>query len=111
LDKNTREISICGGDLRICMLAELLACDGYKVHTYAIEEMDIPDDLKERIIIHEEISEISKLTDIIISSIPLSRDEVKVYTPFSKKAVSIDKLFENISRKNFYCRGSREICV
>ena len=103
-----KNIGIIGGDLRTCMLAKVLAEDGYKVHTYAIEQMKVETKLKEKIMFYEEIESLANNIDIIISSIPLSKDENVIYTPFSKKTVYIDELFEKIEGKKFIAGAMAE---
>ena len=76
---------IIGGDKRISMLAEKLKRDGNNVKTYAnkvdeIEELD-------------KLEDVYKTNyDIVISSMPLTKDKINVYTPLSEKIISIEEL-------------------
>lgn len=78
---------IIGGDKRISILAKELFTDGNNVYTYANEVEDI-----------EEIDNIENIKnysyDIVISSMPLTKNNTNVYTPLSEKKISIEQLKE-----------------
>lgn len=82
---------IIGGDGRIASLAKILKKDGNSVKTYAnkINEMDI-----EEIESLEELKEECNKENILISSIPLSKDGINVYSPNSNKKITIESLKE-----------------
>lgn len=90
-------IGIIGGDLRNVKLANLFASDNYKVGSYAIEEGEFNKKVKQ----YNGIDEFIDNTDIIISSIPLSRDGTAIYTPLSKKTIYVDELIEKMKDKIF----------
>ena len=76
---------IVGGDKRIRILAKELAKDGNNVYTFANEVEDITE--------IERLEDIKKYPyDIVISSMPISKDNENVYTPFSKKNISLNEL-------------------
>lgn len=104
----SKSIGIIGGDLRICMLAGLLASDWYRVYTYGLEKMKIEEGLSKHIIFCKEVGELAKEVDIIISSIPLEREEKVVYTPYSDEVVRIDKVFEAIQGKTIIAGAIEE---
>ena len=83
---------IIGGDKRISILAKELLEEKNKVYTYANKI--------------EGIAEIEKIEDIknydyniVISSMPLSKDNKNVYTPLSDKIVSLEELKKISNRK------------
>lgn len=82
---------IIGGDGRIASLAKLLKKDGNNVKTYAneIKDMDI-----EELETLEKVKEECEKSDILISSIPLSKDGINVYSPNSNKKITIQTLKE-----------------
>lgn len=74
-----------GGDKRISILAKELAKDGNNVYTFANEVEDITE--------IERLEDIKKYPyDIVITSMPISKDNENVYTPFSKKNISLNEL-------------------
>ena len=82
---------IIGGDTRIASLAKLLKRDGNNVKTYANEIKDF--DIEELNTLEDAKIECNKC-DIIISSIPLTKDNINVYSPNSDKIISIQTLKE-----------------
>lgn len=78
---------IVGGDKRIKILAKELFNDGNNVYTFANKVEDIT-----------EIDKIENIKnypyDIVISSMPLTKDNENVYAPLSDKKVSLEKLKE-----------------
>lgn len=55
----------------------------------------------------EEIRDLANDVDVIISSIPLTKDECVINTPFSKRMVYIEEVFEEIRGKTFIAGGVR----
>lgn len=78
---------IVGGDKRISILAKELLKDGNNVYTFANKVEDIEE--------IEKIGDIKKYPyDIVISSMPLTKDNKNVYTPLSDKKVGLEELKE-----------------
>lgn len=78
---------IIGGDKRISCLASKLLRDGNSVYTFANRIEDATEiDKKENIKKYK--------YDIVISSMPLSKDNINVYTPLSDKKVSLEELYD-----------------
>lgn len=78
---------IIGGDKRISILAKKLLKDGNKIYTFANEVENITE--------IDKIEDIKKYNyDIVISSVPLSKDNKNVYTPLSNKKMSLEELKE-----------------
>ena len=78
---------IVGGDKRISILAKELLKDGNNVYTFANKVEDIEE--------IEKIADIKKYAyDIVISSMPLTKDNKNVYTPLSDKRVGLEELKE-----------------
>ena len=88
---NKKNISIIGGDMRIIRLAQEFCFDGYKVYTYGLEKsVDIQGE--KSIYMCKNIEEVLNLSDIIISSIPFSKDGVTLNAPFAEKEIKILEL-------------------
>ena len=92
--------AVIGGDLRNIELVKLLAKDQRKIFTYGLEEnKELLDNLNNNIIICKDIEESCSNVDIIISSIPFSRDGETIYCEFSKNRIKIIDFFEKIKGK------------
>lgn len=76
---------IIGGDKRLKFLAEKLKEDNHIIYTYGNQVDNIVEiDKKEEILNYD--------YDIVISSMPLTKDGVNVYAPLSEKTIKIDDL-------------------
>jgi len=103
-----KNIGILGGDLRISKLAMLLAKDGYKVYTYAMEKMECDESIKNGIEMKSTVEQMAENVDMVISSIPLSRDGKTVVTPLSGEEVYIDEVFKKLQGKTFIAGDIKE---
>lgn len=88
---------IIGGDKRFSMLATKLKQDGNNVKTFAnrVEEIQEIDTIED---IYKENYE------IVVSSLPLTKDNINVYTPLSKKIITLEEL-KNISKDKMLITG------
>ena len=96
----SKKISIIGGDLRIVKLAEMLADDGYKVYTHALEtarSLRKNDRIEE----FDKLEDAIEKADIVVGPIPLSSNKKDINTPFSEKNISLEELFSKINGKIF----------
>ena len=95
-----KNISIIGGDLRIVYLAELWRNEGFNVYTYGLEEAN---GIKENLSINEctTIEECIGSSDIIVSAIPFSKDDVYVNAKFSKNEILLDEITKFLENKTF----------
>lgn len=99
------KISIIGGDLRNIRLAQLLTYDGVDICTYGLENSnDIQDD--DGIKIADNIKDVLGFSDIIISSIPFSKDGKKINSPFSEKEILINDIVDNIDKNKLLIAGN-----
>lgn len=95
-----KNISVIGGDLRLVTLAKLLYKDEWNVYTYALEKSE--ELLKEDSILKcNDFEETIKNSDIIVSSIPLSKDGLLVNTPYSDKKITLEELNNKLNSKVF----------
>ena len=83
---------IIGGDKRINLLASKLLKDGNNVYSFAnktegIKEIDCIENIK------------NYNYDIVISAMPLTKDEITVNTPLSSKKISLRELKEILENK------------
>ena len=95
-----KKISILGGDTRIVNLAKMMEEDGWEIHTYALEKSE---ELNAIASIHacDSLQEMAQKTEIIVTSIPLSKDGVYVNTPFSDGKVTIEEVRKVSQGKKF----------
>ena len=95
-----KNISIVGGDLRIVNLAKMLANDGINVHIFGLEKA-------EELCNSSFINSYNKLenavqnSETVISSIPLSKDNLLVTAPFSDYEINLSDLKKNLKGKMF----------
>ena len=92
-----KNISIIGGDLRIAKLAEMMYIDGYNIYTYGLEKAKINNNVNKC----NSLEEVTSKSDIIVSSIPLTGDEVNINAPFGNKKINIDELIPYLKGKTF----------
>ncbi len=118
-----KKVGIVGGDFRIEKLVKMLVKDGFEIYTYCLENLKLKDfdkisNTKVNIRVCNSISELVVNSDIIITSIPLTKDGVYVYSEYSNMKVNIADIFtslENIddiieSNKTIYTTNiSKEI--
>lgn len=95
-----KSISIIGGDLRIINLAKMLANDGFEVHTYALENAKELFDFKQ-ITQYNTLQDAIQKSDYVLSSIPLSKDNINIFSPYSNLNISLEDLYENLKGKKF----------
>lgn len=90
----SKTISIVGGDLRTVKLIELLRKEEYNIYTCGLEMCED---------IHEtekvQLSECIQKNNIILSSIPLTKDKEKINAPFSKENIKVQELLNNAENK------------
>ena len=93
-----QNILIIGGDLRIIYLSKSLAKENYKMFAFGLDKSE---EIRNEKNIEKcnSIEEIIDKIDIVISSIPLSKDGINVYMPFSSNELRINELFMKIKNK------------
>lgn len=89
---------ILGGDLRNIELSKLLAKEKNIVYTYGLEKVLLQKQKNENIFLCDNIEELEK-TEIIVTSIPLSKDGIYLNMPLSDKKVEIKSIFPVLSGK------------
>lgn len=102
------DISIIGGDLRIARLAEMYAKEKNKIFTYGMEKyFNQKDQIKidNNIIMCKNIEDVISSSKYIISSIPLSRDDKYINTPFSDNKIEIAEFLEKLSNYSIYLKN------
>lgn len=90
------KFAIIGGDMRLVNLAKMLQKDGYSICTYALEKAE---ELKS--LGCNSLQEAIASSEIIMSSIPLSKDGSHVNTPLSSESLTIKELQQNLKGKKF----------
>lgn len=89
-------ITIIGGDLRIEELVKILEQNENEICLYGLENSEKLKHLKHLDTIEESVLENSEL---IITSIPLSKDGKYINTPLSDKKISIQEFFKTVKNK------------
>lgn len=89
-----KKIGMIGGDLRNRYFAEMLTEEGYEVSTYGLTDEE------------NELSDVVKRSDYIISGIPFSQDNRMIQAPFLKKEISIEEVFSLLSKEKTFFAGS-----
>lgn len=92
-------ISIIGGDLRIAYLAKLFQEDKKNVYTFGLENSEIIKNSS--VIICKTLEECINYSDIIISGIPFSKDNIYVNTVFTNNKIEIIEIAKNLNNKTF----------
>ena len=91
---------IIGGDLRIVNLAKMLTNDDNTVYVYGLESKLMLEDFKNnKMFLCNSLSEIAENSDIIISSIPFSKDNENINAPFSTEQINIETTLKNLKSK------------
>lgn len=83
-------ISVIGGDLRITKLVNFLEKDDHNINLYGLEKCELLSGYNH----NESIEENIKKSDLIITSIPISKDGKYINASFTDEKIEIKKLFE-----------------
>lgn len=95
----SKNFAVIGGDLRIVKLAKMLAEDENKIYTYGLEKAE---ELKnnENIFVCNKLKEaLNEKVEVVISSIPFSKNGININAPFSKEKILIKDLIDNLNGK------------
>lgn len=90
------KFAIIGGDMRLVNLAKMLQKDDYTVCTYALEKAEELKSLR-----CASLQEAISNSEIIISSIPLSKDGSQVNMSLSSENLTLEELQKNLKGKKF----------
>lgn len=99
------KFSIIGGDLRTINLAKMLADDKNEVFAFAMEKSEEIEKDK-RIIKCNSLKDTIKKTQIIVGSIPFSRDNEEMYASFSDKSIKINDLIGKDYKDKIFIAGN-----
>lgn len=84
-------------------LAELFSFESNTVFIYGQEKyFGIEENKKENIRVCKDLEECINNANIVISSIPLSKDNITVNSPYSNELIRLDKLYQNLKGKTFF---------
>ena len=97
-------ISIIGGDLRIARLAQICSKEGKNVYTYGLEDF-FKTVVEDKIILCKSLEEALEKSNLIISGMPFSKDNVYVNSPFTHEKIAIQELKNNLDGKTFIAGG------
>lgn len=92
---------VLGGDMRQAKLAQLLAEDGHRVHTFALDEgVTETKDLS----IEKSLSGIER-SDCVVLPLPVSSEDGLLSTPLWAEQVSVEAILESVRPKQVICGG------
>ena len=97
-------ISIIGGDLRIARLAQMYSKEGNYVYTYGLEDF-FKTITENKVILCKTIKETTEKSNVIVSGMPFSKDNIHVNSPFSNEEIMIKELKDNLVDKIFIAGG------
>ena len=100
-----KQIAVIGGDLRIAILAELLAKDDWKVLSYGFEKYSFQETSIQKI---ETLEKIGEQTECFFSSVPFSKDGIRIKAPFASKEIYFEEVFQKIKRGTFFAGALKE---
>ena len=86
-------------------LAELFSFDNTTVFIYGQEKYFTDKNENKRIHISKDIDECFQNSDIIISGMPFSKDNVTVNSPYSNKKITLEDIYINLENKTFIAGG------
>ncbi len=95
-----KNISVIGGDLRIVYLIQMLVKDEFAVYTYGLEKTENLQHIN-NVFICENEEECIKKSKLVLSSIPLCKDEEFIIAPFSNKDILIKDVIKLLHNKVF----------
>lgn len=91
---------ILGGDLRQEKLAGLLHEDGHSVHTYALEDAELPAG-----VVNADSLERVQYADCVVLPLPVSAEGSLLNSPISQSAHPLEEIFSALTDKQFICGG------
>lgn len=88
-------IIIIGGDSRIAYLASYLVKGKHNIYAYGLEKCDLLKEIKHV----DKVEETLQIADLVITSIPLSKDGKYVNAIYTDKQISVQYIFNQIKNK------------
>lgn len=96
------EVSIIGGDLRIVRLVEEYVKENVKTYVYGLDKYFANMEIDNNIIICKNIEDVISASKYIISSIPLSRDNIYINSPFTDNKIKLEDFTEKLLNYSVY---------
>ncbi|MBQ6819043.1 MAG: NAD(P)-binding domain-containing protein [Clostridia bacterium] len=93
-----KECVLIGGDIRQKYIADILLKHGATVTSIGLERCD---QMSTEVMITDKIPAES----IIILPIPITKDGIKLFAPFSERNISLNALFDSFTKRNIVCGG------
>ena len=100
-----KNFAVIGGDLRINYLAQMLAKNN-KVYLFGQKIIDQSANIN--LVPCNTLEEAIKNVQIVISSVPLTKDGINVYAPFSNNLITITDLIQKSSNKTLIAGSIKE---
>lgn len=99
--------SVIGGDMRIVYLAKMLAKEKNIVYSYGFENTKELENVP-NIHICNNLDTAIENSNIVISSVPLTKNGADIYMPFSDNQIKIDDLLPKLQNKTFIAGAIKE---
>ena len=106
-----KKVGIIGGDIRIEKLIGMFIEEEVSVYTYCLENLQVKEknkysNFKKNIEVCKSIDEILINSDIIITSIPFTKDGKHIYSEYSDMDVNINEFFKTIENtRNLFIKN------
>lgn len=94
-------LCVLGGDLRHVHLARLLAVEGHRVHTYALDLSAVP---SSNLVQKADLTSLHQ-ADAVLFPMPVSTDGFTLFTPLSSFSVPLTQILDALTAEQFLCGG------
>ena len=105
--KHELNLWVLGGDLRQAHLARLLAEDGHRVHTAALDRAVTPTPL---LSLESDLSAMAQ-ADAVILPMPVSAQDGTLFSPLGSGTIPLSRILELLSPTQFICGGRLDAAV
>lgn len=102
-----KSFAIIGGDKRSYELARLLLEKGHRINLYGFKKLKVDNKIEEM----ENIKSAIKDVDVVITPIPMTRDQININAPYDESDIPIEEVFENMNKDQLLIGGKTGDCV
>jgi dipicolinate synthase subunit A len=106
-----QKISVIGGDLRLVYLTILLSKENYQIKVFGLDKEENAlkkSEFSNNIKICNSLSEAIFENDLVITSIPFSKDDIYLNMPLSDSKITIKEFINKIENKKIIAGGIKE---
>ncbi len=102
-----KRFAVIGGDRRSYELAKLLLSKGHKVNLYGFKNLEANNKIDEMDTISSAISNV----DIVVAPVPISKDGIKINTPYDERDILIEDIFKSMNEHQLFIGGKVSDCL